>query len=161
MAPKIIGTLGMIQGVANSPQIIDSFTKIVDDRDMTIADWQNIASGINLIVSGTRMGKHAIKDARAKKAALQQDQLQVEVTDKVGNSKLLVLDGDNAKAVRDSDHSVEAVDKIIKNIEGMQDYTVNPKSSLFDYSLRMPGKMVKDTDTGGEKRSWNPFEINT
>ena len=161
MAPKIIGYLGMAQGVMNSPQIIDSFTKILDERDMTVADWQNVASGINLIVSGTRMGKHAIKDARAKKASLQQDQLQVEVTDKAGNSKLLVLDGDNAKAVRDSDHSVEAVDKIVKNIEGMQDYTVNPKSSLFDFSLRMPGKKVKDIATGGEKRSWSPFEINT
>lgn len=160
MAPKIIGYLGMAQGIVNSPQIIDSFTKILDDRDMTVADWQNVASGINLIVSGTRMGKHAIKDARAKKASLQQDQLQVEVTDKAGNSKLLVLDGDNAKAVRDSDHSVEAVDKIIKDIEGMQDYTVNPKSSLFDFSLRMPGKKVKTT-TGAEERSWNPFEVKT
>lgn len=161
MAPKIIGYLGMAQGVINSPQIIDSFTKILDERDMTVADWQNVASGINLIVSGTRMGKHAIKDARAKKASLQQDQLQVEVTDKAGNSKLLVLDGDNAKAVRDSDHSVEAVDKIIKNIEGMQDYTVNPKSSLFDFSLRMPGKKVKNTTTGAEERSWNPLEAKT
>ena len=161
MAPKIIGYLGMAQGVMNSPQIIDSFTKILDERDMTVADWQNVASGINLIVSGTRMGKHAIKDARAKKASLQQDQLQVEVTDKAGNSKLLVLDGDNAKAVRDSDHSVEAVDKIVKNIEGMQDYTVNPKSSLFDFSLRMPGKKVKNTTTGAEERSWNPLEAKT
>ena len=161
MAPKIIGYLGMAQGVINSPQIIDSFTKILDERDMTVADWQNVASGINLIVSGTRMGKHAIKDARAKKASLQQDQLQVEVTDKAGNSKLLVLDGDNAKAVRDSDHSVESVDKIIKNIEGMQDYTVNPKSSLFDFSLRMPGKKVKNTTTGAEERSWNPIEAKT
>lgn len=161
MAPKIIGYLGMAQGVMNSPQIIDSFTKILDERDMTVADWQNVASGINLIVSGTRMGKHAIKDSRAKKASLQQDQLQVEVTDKAGNSKLLVLDGDNAKAVRDSDHSVEAVDKIIKNIEGMQDYTVNPKSSLFDFSLRMPGKKVKNTTTGAEERSWNPLEAKT
>ena len=161
LAPKIIGYLGMAQGVMNSPQIIDSFTKILDEREMTTADWQNIANGINLIVSGTRMGKHAIKDARAKKASLQQNQLQVEVTDKSGNSKLLVLDGDNAKAVRDSDHSVESVEKIIKNIEGMQDYTVNPKSSLLDFSLRMPGKMVKDPTTGGEKRSWNPFETST
>ena len=161
MAPKIIGYLGMAQGVMNSPQIIDSFTKILDERDMTVADWQNVASGINLIVSGTRMGKHAIKDSRAKKASLQQDQLQVEVTDKAGNSKLLVLDGDNAKAVRDSDHSVEAVDKIVKNIEGMQDYTVNPKSSLFDFSLRMPGKKVKNTTTGAEERSWNPLEAKT
>lgn len=161
MAPKIIGYLGMAQGVMNSPQIIDSFTKILDERDMTVADWQNVASGINLIVSGTRMGKHAIKDSRAKKASLQQDQLQVEVTDKAGNSKLLVLDGDNAKAVRDSDHSVEAVDKIVKNIEGMQDYTVNPKSSLFDFNLRMPGKKVKNTTTGAEERSWNPLEAKT
>lgn len=161
LAPKVIGYLGMAQGIANSPQIIDSFTKILDERDMTTADWQNIASGINLIVSGTRMGKHAIKDARAKKAALQQDQLQVEVTDKAGNSKLLVLDGDNAKAVRESDHSVEAVDKIVKNIEGMQDYTVNPKSGLFDFNLRMPGKKVKNETTGAEERSWNPFEVKT
>lgn len=161
MAPKIIGYLGMAQGVVNSPQIIDSFTKILDERDMTVADWQNVASGINLIVSGTRMGKHAIKDARAKKASLQQDQLQVEVTDKAGNSKLLVLDGDNAKAVRESDHSVEAVDKIVKNIEGMQDYTVNPKSSLFDFNLRMPGRKVTNTTTGAEERSWNPLEAKT
>lgn len=157
-APKIIGTLGMIQGVANAPQIIDSFSKILDERDMTTADWQNIASGINLIVSGTRMGKNAIKTSRAKQAALQKDKLQLEVTNKAGESKLLVLDGDNAKAVRNSSHSVEDVNKIIRDIDGLQDYSVSPKSGLFDYSIHMPGKKVKNEVTGGEDRVWNPLQ---
>ena len=47
------------------------------------------------------------------------NKLQVEVTDKAGNTKLLVLDGKNAEAIQKSDKSVESVNKIIKNIEGM------------------------------------------
>lgn len=157
MAPKIIGYLGMAQGVMNSPQIIDSFTKILDERDMTVADWQNVASGINLIVSGTRMGKHALNTSKAKKAA-KTDMLQVEVKDQAGNTKMLVLDGPDAEAVRKSDHSVEAVNNILKNIENAQGYTVSPKSGLFDFELKRPGRKVKNTDTGGEDRTWNPFE---
>lgn len=161
LAPKIIGYLGMTQGIANSPQIIDSFSKILDDRDMTTADWQNIANGINLIVSGSRVGKHAIKNSRAKKASIEPDKLQVEVTDKVGNTKLLVLDGENAKAVKNSDHSVEAVNKIINDIEGMQDYKVSAQSNIFDFSLKMPGRKVKNKDTGNEERVWKPYESKT
>lgn len=161
LAPKIIGYLGMAQGIANSPQIIDSFSKILDDRDMTTADWQNIASGINLIVSGSRVGKHAVKNSRAKKASIEPDKLQVEVTDKAGNTKLLVLDGENAKAVKNSDHSVESVNKIIKDIEGMQDYEVSAQSNIFDFSLKMPGRKVKNETTGKEERVWKPYESKT
>jgi hypothetical protein len=35
LAPKIIGYLGMAQNVMNAPEIIDSFSKIIDDREMT------------------------------------------------------------------------------------------------------------------------------
>lgn len=158
LAPKIIGYFGMAQGIANSPQIIDSFKKIVDDREMTTADWRNIASGINLIVSGSRAGKHAVKNSRAKKASIDTNKLQMEVVDKNGNVKLLVLDGDNAKAVKNSDHSVEAVNKIIHDIEGMQDFNVTSKSSVFDFSVRMPGRKTKNESTGEESRIWSPFE---
>lgn len=161
LAPKIIGYLGMAQGIANSPQIIDSFSKILDDRDMTTADWQNIANGINLIVSGSRVGKHAVKNSRAKKASIEPDKLQVEVTDKAGNTKLLVLDGENAKAIKNSDHSVESVNKIIKDIEGMQDYEVSAQSNIFDFSLKMPGRKVKNEGTGKEERVWKPYESKT
>ena len=158
LAPKIIGYLGMAQGIANSPQIIDSLTKILDDREMTTTDWQNIANGLNLLVSGSRIGKHAIKNARAKQASLVPDKVQVEVVDNQGKSKLLVLDGDNAKAVRESDHSVESINKIVKNMEGLQDYQVTPKSSVFDFSIKMPGRKVTNS-TGGESRVWNPIEV--
>lgn len=161
LAPKIIGYLGMTQGIVNSPQIIDSFSKILDDRDMTTTDWQNIANGINLIVSGSRVGKHAVKNSRAKKASIEPDKLQVEVTDKAGNTKLLVLDGENAKAIKNSDHSVESVNKIIKDIEGMQDYKVSAQSNVFDFSLKMPGRKVKNTNTGNEERVWKPYESKT
>ena len=157
IAPKIIGYLGMLSGVAQTPQIIDSFTKIIDDRDMTTSDWQNIATGINLIVSGSRVGKHAYKNARAKSASINSDKLQVEVVGPDNKSKMLILDGDNAKAVRESNHSVESVNKIINNMEGMQNYKVSPKSSLFDVGLAMPGRKVKNVSTGSEERVWSPF----
>lgn len=159
LAPKIIGYLGMAQGIVNSPQIIDSFSKILDEREMTTADWQNIANGINLIISGSRVGKHAVKKARGEKVSIIPDKLQIEVTDKAGNTKLLVLDGENAKAVKNSDHSVESVNKIIKNIEGMQDYEVSAQSNVFDFSLKMPGRKVKDVETGTEERVWKPYEL--
>ena len=155
--PKIIGWLGMAQGVSNSPQIIDSLSKILDDRDMTVQDWQNVANGINLVVSGTRMGKHYLKDAKAKQASLQSDKLQIEVVDKNNQPKILILDGDNAKAVRQSNHSVDEVNKILHDMEGMQDYNVSPKSSLFNYSLHMPFTKVKNEITGVDELVLNPF----
>jgi hypothetical protein len=39
LAPKLIGYIGMAQNVMNAPQIIDSLSKIVDDREMTTQDW--------------------------------------------------------------------------------------------------------------------------
>lgn len=163
LAPKIIGYLGMAQNVMNAPEIIDSFSKIIDDREMTTQDWQNVANGIQTIVSGTRIGKDAIRNARAKKAASanHQDKLQIEVTDKAGASKLLVLDGENAKAVRESDHSVDAVNKILKKIEGFQDYNVASESPTFGFSLKRPGRKVKNTQTGLEDTVYNPFSFST
>jgi hypothetical protein len=35
LIPKILGGLGTLDAIQNSPQIIDSFKKITDDRDMT------------------------------------------------------------------------------------------------------------------------------
>lgn len=157
LAPKIIGYFSMAQGIVNAPQILDSFNKMFDDRDMTTADWQNIANGLTLIATGTRVGKHALRDAKAKKASLKPDTLQVEVTNKDGETKMLVLDGDNAKAVKESDHSVDAVNKILKNIDGFKDYEVSPKSTLFGYDIKMPGRKVSDT---GERR-FNLFEAKT
>lgn len=161
LAPKIIGYFSMAQGIANAPQILDSFNKMFDERDMTTADWQNIANGLTLIATGTRVGKHALREAKAKKASLKPDMLQVEVTNKQGETKMLVLDGDNAKAVKESDHSVDAVNKILKNIDGFKDYEVSPKSTLFDYDIKMPGRKVKTPGTTDEKRVFNPFEAKT
>lgn len=161
IAPKAIGYLAMAQGIANSPEIIDSFQKIVDDRDMTTVDWQNISNGLQLIVSGSRVGKHAIKNARAKKAALQKGpdgaaKLQVEVVDGNGKNKMLVLDGEHAKAVRNSDHSETAVNKIIQDIEGFKDYKVVPKFSVSNYKLHMPGTKVTNAVTGSKERRYVP-----
>lgn len=161
LAPKIIGYLSMASGIANTPQILDSFSKILDDRDMTTADWQNIANGLTLIATGTRIGKHALREAKAKKASLKPDMLQVEVTNKAGDTKMLVLDGDNAKAVKESDHSVDAVNQILHNIDGFKDYQVSPKSTLFGYDIKMPGRKVTNPTTNAEERVFNPFEAKT
>jgi hypothetical protein len=90
------------------------------------------------------MVKHGIRDSRAKKAASanHQDKLQIEVTDKAGNAKQLVLDGENAKAVRESNHSVKAVNEILKKIDGFKDYEVVSESPLLGFSLKMPGRKV-------------------
>jgi hypothetical protein len=42
---------------------------------MTTADWQNIANGLNLLVSGSRVAKHAVKNNRAKATSLETDKL--------------------------------------------------------------------------------------
>lgn len=163
LAPKLIGYIGMAQNVMNAPQIIDSLSKIVDDREMTTQDWQNIASGLQAVVSGTRMVKHGIRDSRAKKAASanHQDKLQIEVTDKAGNAKQLVLDGENAKAVRESDHSVKAVNEILKKIDGFKDYEVVSESPLLGFSLKMPGRKVTNAQTQVEERVFNPFSFSS
>jgi hypothetical protein len=39
LGPKLLALLGTTAGITNSPQIYDSFTKVFDDRDMTVQDW--------------------------------------------------------------------------------------------------------------------------
>ena len=51
----------------------------------------------------------------------------------------------------------EDVNKIINNMEGMQNYKVSPKSSLFGLNLAMPGRKVKNVSTNVEERVWSPF----
>lgn len=62
-APKIIGILGTAQGIANSPQYIESWSKI-GKEDLTVQDWRNIADSIKLVV-GT--GVDAGRASRANK----------------------------------------------------------------------------------------------
>ena len=173
LAPKIIkwiGIYGMGQGLMNSPEIIDSFSKIVDDRDMTTQDWKNVASGIQLIVSGSRVGAHKLKDANAKAASVVKDsngnnKIQIEVKDKrSGESKLLVLDGKNAESIKNSNKSIESVNKIIQDIDGFKDYEVVPESKVFGFKLANPFRKKIDPDTGELETGWfrihRPWEPN-
>lgn len=155
IAPKVIGYLGMVGMLSEVPHIADSLQKIVDDRDMTTEDWQNVANGLNLIVSGTLMVKGAYKTNKAKKASIDPDKIQLYVKNKEGKSQIITLDGANAKKIKDSDGSETAVNEILHKIEGFQDYTVDAKSPWIKYDLKMPFRKDPSDPT---KRIWNPFE---
>jgi hypothetical protein len=64
--PGLIGTIGTISSASNTPQIIDSLAKIIDDRPMTVNDWRNVAEGINLVVTGVNFGKGIVRTRQAR-----------------------------------------------------------------------------------------------
>lgn len=143
IAPKIITYLATIPSLTNTPQIIDSFKKIIDDRDLTREDLQNIYQGINLIVAGGRGVKNTKASIAMQNAARKsKDGVQVEALDDYGDKVLLQFKGDTAEKIKSAKKDPNKIQEIINDHEGYQGYTVNKTSE----NLKI---LKKQTDEAG------------
>lgn len=140
--PGLIGTIGTISSAANTPQIIDSLAKIIDDRPMTVNDWRNVAEGINLVVTGTNFGKGIVRTRQARNTTDGSGALQIQVTDDLGNKKLLVVTGEDAAKIRtaNKEKGLSGVNEEIhklKSVEGAENYNAiidNSKWNNYEWT---------------------------
>lgn len=152
IAPKIITYLTTIPTLLNTPQIIDSFKKIIDDRDLTREDLQNIYQGINLIVAGGRGVKNTKASIAMQNAARKsKDGVQVEALDDYGNKVLLQFKGDIAEKIKSVKKDPNKIQEIINDHEGYQGYTVSKTSGNLNI-------LKKQTDEFGTRRPFISYE---
>ena len=124
-APLIIALPGVAHMLSNSPEIAKSWKRAFDGEDgekMTYQDYMNILQVLNTATGITNISTNAYKSA--KKAPKKQDVIAVEVFDKKGNKKALVLEGDDVEAFKTANDNNEA-QKFINKIEGGKDYTIS------------------------------------
>ena len=124
-APLIIALPGVAHMLANSPEIAKSWKRAFDGENgekMTYQDYMNILQVLNTATGITNISTNAYKSA--KKAPKKQDMIAVEVFDKKGNKKALVLEGDDVEAFKTANDNNEA-QQFIDKIEGGKDYKIS------------------------------------
>ena len=126
--PIIIATPGVVSMLANSPEIAASWKKAFDGdpesggSKMTYQDYMNILQVLNVAAGATNITRNTYKSAKASKK--QTSKIAVDVVDKAGNKKALVLEGadvDGFKAANKEGKAQEFIDKI----EGAHEYKIN------------------------------------
>lgn len=130
LAPKVNKMLmasGLLAGLANSDEIIKSFSKIGKDgpeNEMNMQDWRNIGVALQLIIGGSNAAKNvnAAKKANAAKAASQTGHVDVRVRDSSsGSEKTLRFGGKkDVEALRNA-KTPEEVNAVINTHPSMKD----------------------------------------
>lgn len=141
-APRIIGYLGTYSSLQNTPQIIDSFQKLIDDKDdITRDDIRNIVEGINLLATGSQAGRHHIASSKARQTATTgNDKIQLQVKNTVtGKNETIVVEGNAAKDISKNVSHPDKINEILKNHEGFNNYEVRTDRNWFP-NLQMPRK---------------------
>ena len=89
---------------------------------MDYQDYMNILQVLNVAAGATNIARNVYKSA--KKAPVKTDKIAVDVTDKNGNRKALVLEGDDVEKFNTANAEGKA-QEFINQIEGMDKYTIN------------------------------------
>ena len=133
VVPAMIALPGVSSMLANSPEIAASWKKAFDGdpenggSKMTYQDYMNILQVLNVAAGGVNIARNTYKSAT--KSTVNSNKLAVEVTDKAGNRKALVLEGDdvdNFKAANNEGKAQEFIDKI----EGGNNYKIVEETSF-------------------------------
>ena len=126
--PLIVALPGVASMLKNSPEIVESWKKAFDgDSDeggskMDYQDYMNILQVLNVAAGATNIARNTYKSA--KKAPVKTDKIAVDVTDKKGNRRALVLEGDDVEKFNTANAEGKA-QEFINQIEGMDKYTIN------------------------------------
>lgn len=155
VAPKVLAIIGTAGHALNTPQYINSWSKLSTDEKLDAQDWNNILSSIQAILGPTAgigqyaknkgyYGKNKAEAAkRADAGTVNQDKVAVKMIDNTGKEKTVLFDGDDAVAVRKAQESGK--------LEDLKAVTVDKFQDLDGWSL-------KETDFGFRRPqvSFNP-----
>ena len=119
--PLIVALPGVTSMLANSPEIAASWKKAFDGdpenggSKMNYQDYMNILQVLNVAMGAVNIGRNAYQSS--KKVTKKTDQIAVDVTDKSGNRRALVLEGNDATKFREANESGKA-QEFLDEIEG-------------------------------------------
>lgn len=150
-APRIIGYLSTASSLQNTPQIIESFKKLIDDpNNVNRDDLKNIVEGINLLATTSQTGRHHVASSRAKQAATTgSDKIQLQVKNtSTGKNETIIVKGNTAKEISKNVSNPDKINAILKNHEGFSNYEVRT-------DLGRPGlRWVKSKKTDNSDSEW-------
>lgn len=131
VVPVVVALPGVASMLANTPEIAQSWKKVFDGdpakggSKVTYQDYMNILQVLNVAAGGTNIARNVTKTRKMNKPA--SDKIAIDVTDKAGNRKALVLEGEDVKAFQTANKEGKA-QEFINNIEGGSEFTINTVS---------------------------------
>ena len=131
VVPVVVALPGVASMLANTPEIAQSWKKVFDGdpadggSKVTYQDYMNILQVLNVAAGSTNIARNVTKTRKMNKPA--SDKIAVEVTDKTGSRKALVLEGEDVKAFQTANKEGKA-QEFINNIEGGSEFTINQTS---------------------------------
>lgn len=149
--PLIIALPGVASMLANSPEIAASWKKAFDGdpenggSKMDYQDYMNILQVLNVAAGAVNIGRNVYQSS--KKVTTKTDQIAVDVTDKSGNRRALVLEGDDATKFKEANEAGKA-QEFLDEIEG--EYKIN---EITEGNRRK----FWSKDQNGKFRLQNPF----
>lgn len=144
-APKVLALIGTVGHALNTPQYINSWSKLGTDEKLDAQDWNNILSSIQAILGpaagigqyAKNKGYYGKNKAEAAKRAdtgiVNQDKVAVKMLDNTGKEKTVLFDGDDATAIRKAQESGKLEDLKAATVDKFQD---------------LDGWSLKETDFG-------------
>lgn len=155
VAPKVLAIIGTAGHALNTPQYINSWSKLSTDEKLDAQDWNNILSSIQAILGPAAgigqyaknkgyYGKNKAEAAkRADTGTVNQDKVAVKMIDNTGKEKTVLFDGDDAVAIRKAQESGKLEDLKAATVDKFQD---------------LDGWSLKETDFGFRRPqiSFNP-----
>lgn len=162
-APRIMTGLTAYQGIKNFDGMMESWGKLTSgdkDQKMTVQDWRNITQSIGLITGGVRSVRNKAAQSKMKKAALVDDVVGINVTDKNGNKQQILVDGDTAKNIRAAKGDKAKIEAELSKLETFKDsfgekgtLTIDTKNNG---SLQNPISR-REKAGGGKEFVWDGF----
>ena len=162
-APRIMTGLTAYQGIKNFDGMMESWGKLTSgdkDQKMTVQDWRNITQSIGLITGGVRSVRNKAAQSKMKKAALVDDVVGINVTDKNGNKQQILVDGDTAKNIRAAKGDKAKIEAELSKLETFKDsfgekgtLTIDTKNNGL---LQNPISR-REKAGGGKEWGWDGF----
>ena len=133
VAPKVLAIIGTAGHALNTPQYINSWSKLGSDEKLDAQDWNNILSSIQAILGPAAgigqyaknkgyYGKNKAEAAkRADTGTVNQDKVAVKMIDNTGKEKTVLFDGDDAVAIRKAQESGKLEDLKAATVDKFQD----------------------------------------
>ena len=121
--PRILGALGTISSIGNTPEIISSFKKIITPgAKLSVQDYQNMVQGIQLITTGHNVAKRRISENINTQIP---NRVGVRMTNKTtGESKTFIFKDNDAKTIRNSKDNQGILD-VIKKYNKLKNYDLD------------------------------------
>ena len=133
VAPKVLALIGTAGHALNTPQYINSWSKLSSDEKLDAQDWNNILSSIQAILGpAAGIGQYAknkglygknkaTKAYKADTGVTNSDKVAVKMLDNTGKEKTVLFEGDDAVAIRRAQESGKLDDLKAVTVDKFED----------------------------------------